>query len=42
MQGFNLVLCIQGGKLSLPMQMLGADLRAHEVIYNNNPILNGV
>jgi len=39
-QGFNMVRCIQGAKtLSLPMQMLGADLRAHKVIYNNNPVL---
>lgn len=40
MQGFNMVRCIQGAKtLSLPMQMLGADLQAHRVNYNNNPIL---
>lgn len=40
MQGFTMVRCIQGAKtLSLPMQMLGADLQAHKVIYNNNPIL---
>jgi phage terminase large subunit-like protein len=40
MQGFNMVRCIQGAKtLSLPMQMLGADLRARKVIYQNNPIL---
>jgi len=40
LQGFNMVRCIQGAKtLSLPMQMLGADLKAHKVIYNNNPIL---
>ena len=40
MQGFNMVRCFQGAKtLSLPMQMLGADLQAHKVIYNNNPIL---
>lgn len=40
MQGFTMVRCIQGAKtLSLPMQMLGADLKAHRVIYNNNPIL---
>ena len=40
MQGFNMVRCIQGAKtLSLPMQMLGTDLQAHKVIYNNNPIL---
>jgi len=39
-QGFNMVRCIQGAKtLSLPMQMLGADLRAHKVVYNNNPVL---
>ena len=40
MQGFNMVRCIQGAKtLSLPMQMLGADLQAHKVNYNNNPVL---
>lgn len=40
MQGFNMIRCIQGAKtLSLPMQMLGADLQAHKVIYNNNPVL---
>lgn len=40
MQGFNMVRCIQGAKtLSLPMQMLGADIQAHKVIYNNNPVL---
>jgi phage terminase large subunit-like protein len=40
MSGFNMVRCIQGAKtLSLPMQMLGADLKAHRVNYNNNPIL---
>lgn len=40
MQGFNMVRCIQGAKtLSLPMQMLRADLQAHKVIYNNNPVL---
>ncbi len=40
LQGFNMVRCIQGAKtLSLPMQMLGADLQAHRVIYNDNPIL---
>lgn len=40
MQGFTMVHCIQGAKmLSLPMQMLGADLQAHKVNYNNNPIL---
>lgn len=40
MQGFTMVRCIQGAKtLSLPMQMLGADLQAHKVKYNNNPIL---
>ena len=39
-QGFNMVRCIQGAKtLSLPIQMLGADLQAHRVNYNNNPIL---
>ena len=40
MNGFNMVRCIQGAKtLSLPMQMLGTDLKAHKVIYQNNPIL---
>lgn len=40
MQGFNMVRCIQGAKtLSLPMQMLGTDLQAHKVIYNNNSVL---
>lgn len=40
MQGFNMVRYIQGAKtLSLPMQMLGADLQAHKVIYNNNSVL---
>lgn len=40
MQGFTMVRCIQGAKtLSLPMQMLGADLTAHRVNYNNNPVL---
>ena len=38
--GFNMVRCIQGAKtLSLPMQMLGADLAAKKVNYNNHPIL---
>lgn len=40
LQGFNMVRCIQGAKtLSLPMQMLGADLQARKVVYQNNPIL---
>jgi len=40
LQGFNMVRCIQGAKtLSLPMQMLGVDLQARKVIYQNNPIL---
>ena len=40
LQGFTMCRAIQGAKtLSLPMQMLGADLQAHKVIYNNNPIL---
>jgi len=35
-----MVRCIQGAKtLSLPMQMMGADLKAKKIIYNNNPIL---
>ena len=38
--GFVMVRCIQGAKtLSLPMQMLGADLQAKKVNYNNSPIL---
>lgn len=38
--GFKMVRCIQGAKtLSLPMQMMGADLQAKKIIYNNNPIL---
>ena len=40
MQGFNMVRCIQGAKtLSLPMQMLGADLKAKKVNYNNSSLL---
>jgi len=39
-QGFSMIRCIQGAKtLSLPMQMLGTDLQAHKVVYNNNPVL---
>lgn len=38
--GFNMVRCIQGAKtLSLPMQMLGADLKAKKINYNNNTLL---
>ena len=38
--GFIMVRCIKGAKtLSLPMQMLGADLKAKKINYNNNPIL---
>lgn len=38
--GFNMVRCIQGSKtLSLPMQMLGQDLKANKINYNNNPLL---
>lgn len=38
--GFPMVRCIQGAKtLSLPMQQMGADLRAKKINYNNNPIL---
>lgn len=38
--GFNMVRCIQGAKtLSLPMQMMGADLTAKKINYNNHPIL---
>jgi len=39
-EGFTMVRCIQGAKtLSLPMQMLGVDLQAKRVVYNNNPLL---
>jgi phage terminase large subunit-like protein len=39
-EGFNMVQCIQGAKtLSLPMQMMGADLQAKKINYNNHPIL---
>jgi len=39
-EGFRMERCIQGAKtLSLPMQMLGVDLQAKRVNYNNNPIL---
>jgi len=39
-EGFRMERCIQGAKtLSLPMQMLGVDLQAGRVVYNNNPIL---
>lgn len=38
--GFNMIRCIQGAKtLSLPMQMLGADLKAKKINYNNNSLL---
>ncbi|WP_404352899.1 terminase large subunit [Caproicibacterium sp. XB2] len=38
--GFPMVRCIQGAKtLSLPMQQMGADLKAKKINYNNNPIL---
>jgi len=38
--GFKMVRCIQGAKtLSLPMQMLGADLQAKKINYNNSNIL---
>lgn len=38
--GFKMERCIQGARtLSLPMQMLGADLKAKKINYNNNPIL---
>lgn len=38
--GFNMVRCIQGAKtLSLPMQMLGQDLKAKKINYNNSSIL---
>jgi phage terminase large subunit-like protein len=38
--GFRMERCIQGAKtLSLPMQMLGVDLKAKRVNYNNSPAL---
>lgn len=38
--GFKMVRCIQGAKtLSLPMQMLGADLEAKKINYNNSSLL---
>ncbi len=38
--GFQMERCIQGAKtLSLPMQMLGADLQAKKINYNNNSLL---
>lgn len=38
--GFKMVRAIQGAKtLSLPMQMMGADLQAKRINYNNHPIL---
>lgn len=38
--GFKMVRCIQGAKtLSLPMQMMGADLQAKKINFNNSPIL---
>ncbi|MBD3950028.1 terminase large subunit [Tuanshanicoccus lijuaniae] len=38
--GFPMVKCYQGAKtLSTPMQILGADLEAKKINYNNNPIL---
>ena len=38
--GFKMERCIQGAKtLSLPMQLLGADLQAKKINYNNNPVL---
>lgn len=39
-QGFKMIRCIQGAKtLSLPMQNMGADLKAKKINYNNHPIL---
>lgn len=38
--GFIMERCIQGAKtLSLPMQIMGADLQAKRINYNNHPIL---
>ena len=39
-EGFKMIRCIQGAKtLSLPLQILGADLQAKRVNYDNSPIL---
>ena len=39
-RGFKMERCIQGARtLSLPMQNMGADLKAKKINYNNNPIL---
>lgn len=38
--GFKMERCIQGAKtLSLPLQMMGADLQAKRINYNSNPLL---
>lgn len=38
--GFKMERCIQGARtLSLPMQNMGADLKAKKINYNNHPIL---
>lgn len=38
--GFKMERCIQGAKtLSLPMQQMGADLKAKKINYNNSPML---
>lgn len=38
--GFKMIRCIQGAKtLSLPMQQMGADLKAKKINYNNHSIL---
>lgn len=38
--GFKMERCIQGARtLSLPMQQMGADLKAKRINYNNNPML---
>ena len=38
--GFKMIRCHQGAKtLSLPMQNMGADLKAKRINYNNNPLL---
>lgn len=38
--GFKMVRCHQGARtLSLPMQNMGADLKAKRINYNNNPLL---
>lgn len=38
--GFKMIRCIQGFKtLSIPLERLGADLKARKINYNDNPVL---